>query len=313
MSDAAGGAVAESAAPTVDSGAEPVKTNEAPKPRTIDDDLGDVFKKYGGYEYAKGKKLDSPENLKRMLGRVTGVDSAAAEALKKSQKADALEAKIAQIAKLKGSEMTAAIKSLGLDDKAVRAAFEDEILAEADREKEQQGMSERERQYARRNAEQEAELKTFKQQQEAAKKAQEQEQYVARVTEVGKRLEGVTVAALQRAKIPPESAPHFLQAIAERLDRNERLGLGLDEAELADVVLKEQEDMASGFLKSKASPDLADMLEAQGVAKPLMEEFAKRIRAKANGGAVTPIAVSNGQARPQGQTDAEKMAFWRGR
>ena len=39
-----------------------------PRPRTIDDDLEDVLKKHGGYEYAKGKKLDSAANLKRMRG-----------------------------------------------------------------------------------------------------------------------------------------------------------------------------------------------------------------------------------------------------
>lgn len=316
MEGEGGGAVAAEApvsgAPVAGKEVGAVDVETAPKKRTIDDDLDDIFKKHSGYEYAKGKKLDTAANLKRMLGRVGGVESAANKALQTEKESEALKGSLSRISQLPPSERLGALEKSGIDPKLIREAVEESILAEHAKEQERQGMTERERQFAKQLEEREQELGKYRQEQEAAKLEQEHEAFVARVNEVGRRLEDVTVKALQRAKITPESSPHFIQAIADRLDRNERLGLGLDEGELADVVLKEQEDMATGFLKTKAPADLADMLDASGLSRPLMEEFARRIRAKVTGGIPAPVASRPViPSKQNGQSDVDKMAFWR--
>ncbi len=301
-------------APVAD--AAPAEKSEAvekapPKPRTIDDDLEDVLKKHGGYKYkasGKEKSVEKAADLKRMLSKVDGLDSVASEALKKSQRADAIEAGLAGIAKLPPRERLKALEALGVPKKLLREATEEDILEEDAREKSQAHLSEREKAAQRRIDEQEAELAGFRESKQRQEQEQEESAQVARITEVGQRLERVTVAALQKAKVQPGEAPQYLEAIAKVLDRNERLGLGLDEDELAEVVVNERETSGRGWLKGKAAPDLADVLEAEGAAKGLMEEFARRIRAKRDGGTPAPQRVSQSSPQQGSQTLSEKMA-----
>lgn len=291
--------------------AAPVEGTAEPKPRTIDDDLEDVLKKHGGYKYkaaGKDKSITAAADLKRMLSRVDGTDSAASEALKIRQESDGLKAKLAGISKLPPRERIAAMEAAGVPRKLLREAIEEEILEEDAKEKQRSHLTQRERELQARLDGQDAELATYKQQQARAKQEQEQAEQVTRINEVGQRLEKVTVAALLKAKITPESSPQFIQAIAARLDRNERLGLGLDEDELADVVMQEQEQGAVGWLKGKAPPDLADVLESSGIAKPLMEEFAKRVRARQGLGTPTPIRTTSTPAKSDDETREQKIA-----
>ncbi len=329
MSDGAapGGAepasTGEPAAVTETNVTAPPKQGEAaatPKPRTIDDDLEDVLKKHGGYKYKAGgkeKSVTAAADLKRMLSRVDGTDSAASEALKAKQEAEGIKSRLASLKGMKPIERAKALAELVGDERLVEEAYEEVFLSKAEKEKQAAGMTPRERELADALEKRDGELATFRRQQEQADEEQKQAEYVARVTEVGKRLEGVTVAALQKAKVAPEMAPNYIEAIAKRLDRNERLGLGLDENEIADVVMAEQETTAVGWLKGKAAPDLADVLESQGLAKSLMEEFAKRIRAKVNGGTASQVQRISGTPPPMnGEANgsvAEKLAFWRSR
>ena len=59
---------------------------------------------------------------------------------------------------------------------------------------------------------------------------------------------------------------------------------------------------------------VVDMLEASGAAKPLMEEFARRIRAKLTGAPAQPVNGQPAPAQPTkqpGNTKAELLNFWR--
>ncbi len=306
----------------------PGETAATPKPRTVDDDIEDVFKKAGGLKYKAGgkeKAVTSAADLRRLLSRVDGTDSAASEALKRTQEADTIKNRLASVAKLPPRERLGALKEAGVDPALIREALEEQILEEDEKARRQQHLTAEQRAFLADKEKFEAERGQYQQQQRQAKEQAEQEAYVQRVIEVGKRLEQVAVGALQRAKIGGEHAQHFLQAIAERLDRNERLGLGLDEGEVADVVMKEQASLARGYYNGVGVSDHADELDSMEMpdpsdpnkkttrAKLLMQEFARRIRAKQNGTPGPGYSVSSATQPPRqsngaSQTVAEKMA-----
>lgn len=329
MSDEAAAAPVETpteAAPA-DAGERPAaEAKPPPKPRTVDDDIEDIFKKAGGLKYKAGgseKTITSVKDLRQHLSRVSGVDAAAAEALKEKQEAAALKAKKESIKKLKGADRARAIAEFFEEDHdAMREAFAEDILADDAKRQERAKMSERERQMQDELDRYRTEAEKAKTEREELQRQREEEEFTKRVTEVGARLESTAVKALGKAKIPAEHAPRFLQAIAERLDRNERLGLGLDEDEVAEVVMNEHGSLADAFYGSLDVGALADRLEAQmaddsekpgekvSKLKLLMRECARRIKAKMG---VAPV-VSNGAARMPAkpvESDAEKMAFWR--
>jgi len=324
MSDDAGAPV--EAAP-VEAQADPVAPAEAkpPKPRTPDDDFEDLLKKSGGLKYKAGgkeKAITSTADLKRLLSRVDGTESAATEALKAKQEADSIKAQVNALAKMRPAERIKALAGMGIDPKAIREAFEEEILSESDREKQQSNLTPREREYEAKLREREAELEGYREQQEAAKREEEERAYVERVSQTGDRLTKATVGALQKAKITGEHAPHFLNAIADRLDRNERLGLGLDEDELAEAVVKEHETLADQYYGGLDVSALSEKLESQAIADPadpskqttrlklLLRHEAAKIRARQNG---APVArpSANGASPPNGDTVADKLGFWR--
>ncbi len=274
------------------------ETKPPPKPRTSDDDFEDLLKKSGGLKYKAGgkeKAITSTADLKRLLSRVDGTESAASEALKARQEADSVKARVSALAKMRPAERIQALAGMGIDPKAIREAFEEEILADDERAKSQLHLTPREREYEAKLREQDSELASIREEREAARKEQEEAAYAERVTQTGERLTKATVGALQKAKITGEHAPHFLNAIAQRLDRNERLGLELDEDELADIVVKEHETLADQYYGGLDVPALADKLGGMVIADPedptkqttrlklLMKECARRIRATVNG------------------------------
>lgn len=303
---------------------EPVEGGEAkqageappPKPRTIDDDIEDVFKKSGGLKYKAGgkeKSITTAADLKRLLSRVDGTDTAASEALKVKQEREAEKAARAELKKLPPRERLKALQDMGFDAESIRDAAYDIALEEDEKAKRQAGLTPEQRAFLADKEQFESERGQFQATQRQAKEKAEQEAYIQRVTALGDRLEDVVVKAFHKAKIQPGQAPLFLkQGIAEALDRSERLGLGLDESEIADVVMREHEELATGWIKGKSAPDLADVLETTGLAKALMEEFAKRLRAKR--GSVpgdyssTTIARAPAQSNGTSMTAAQKMA-----
>ena len=293
------------------------------KVRTSDDDYDDLIKK-SPLKYKAGgkeKSINSAADLKRLLSSRESTEAAISEALKEKNEAAGIKQKLAAIGKLRPSERLNALQSIGIDPQLLQEAVEESILAEDEKRKSQEGMSQREREMAAALERQSSELRTYRQQQEEAKRQQEEDAQVARINEVGERLNKTTLGALQKAKIPGHQAPQFIEAIAKRLDRNERLGLGMDEDEIAEVVLTEQGDMADQFYGAIEVPAMADRLEAMAVADPLdpskqttrakllMREFARRLRSQVEQPAQTFQGSRPAQQTQNGRelTAAEKM------
>lgn len=305
MSDGAPPVVAATTAADLSDKA-PVEGAEA-KPPVEEDELEALLKKKPVKYKAAGKEktVTSSKDLARLLSRVDGTEAAQTDAARIKQANAEREAKVASLAKMSPRDRLAALKGMGIDPALVREAAEEEIIAEADRAASLSKLSPEERKFREERERFESERQQFERQQHEAREAQEQEAEVARITATGQRLEQVTVKALQLAKVSPDIAPMMLPRIAEVLDRNERLGLGLDEEELAIEVTKEHESMALGWLKGKSPADLHEALEASGLLKPLLLEARDRIRNKnASPFDRAPPAPTNGAPKPQGDDRA---------
>lgn len=292
------------------------------------DELEELLKKKPLKYKAAGKEkaVTSSKDLARMLSRIDGTDAAASEALKAKEEAAALKAKKDGIKKLKGAERARAIAEFFEEDPtAMREHFAEDILADVARQEERAKLSERERQMADELDQYKSKAQKLEEEQARAERQREEEAFVARVQQVGQKLEKVAVGALTKAKIPAEHAPKFLRVIGERLSKNEKLGLSLDEDEVAEVVMNEHGELADMFYGSLEIPALADRLEAQVQEDPdkpgekvsklraLMRECARRIKAKT--GAPVSIAT-NGLAAHRApvqklESDADKLNFWR--
>ncbi len=334
MSDGAAAAPAEAPAAEPTEGTEVVAKPEGekppPKPRTIDDDLEDVFAKHKtGATYKAGGKEKAAKSwaeAKRVLSFADGANEAADRAAKQVKEADGLKAKLAAVAKLRPAERLNALKEAGIDPQVIREAVEESILDEDEKQKAQAHLSPREREYEAKLREREEELTHFRTQQEAAKREQEEAAYVERVTQTGERLNKATLGALQKAKITGEHAPRFLQAIADKLDRNERLGLGLDEDDLAEVVMKEHESLADNYygglgldaLSAKLEGAMMDDPDRPGVKvsrlKLLMRHEAAKIRARQNGTGAPVVGGRSSTVPPAaGANSVSDLDFWRRR
>ncbi len=317
MSDVVAAAVANTTeAQTESVETKPTEGAAPAKARTPDDDFEDLLKKSGGLKYkAKGKEkaVTTVSDLRRLLSSRDEIEAGTSEALKKAQEGDHLRQQLASLKQMRPLERAKALAALVGDEQTVREAYEELFISEDEKAKQDAHLSQREREMKHAIEERDAELQRFRGESERAAKQRQVEEHAARVQEVGQRLEKVAVAALQKAKIQGENAPHFLQAIAERLDRNERLGLGLDESEIADVVMGEHRNLASTFVKGMAPPDLADMLDECGLTKSLCDELARRIRARVAGPqAAAPVRV-NGSTHADStplNTDNDKRKFW---
>mgnify|MGYP003438753978 CR=1 FL=1 len=95
------------------------------KVRTVDDDIEDVFKKSGGLKYkaaGKEKSISSAAELKRILSRVDGTESAAQEALKAQAEAAGIKKQLASLKDMKPRERAKALAALVGDERLVREA-----------------------------------------------------------------------------------------------------------------------------------------------------------------------------------------------
>ncbi len=297
-----------------------------PKPRTIDDDLEDVFKKHGGYEYSKGKKLERAQDLKRMLGRGSAEQAATQEALKRAQKADSIEQSIAQLEHLPKPERLKALKALGIKPESIRDAMEDDILEADAKAKERSALSQREREMQERIDKQETEL----QQVAEAKRQWEEEQkhaaHVAEIEAIGQRMDAAALKAVQKLKIDPKHVSRFLPAIAERLDRAERLkqlnpGYEYDENDVAEMVATEHGELADQFYGGLELEALAERLERIQIEDPenpgkkmsrlsqLMKHQAAKIRARLNGSA--PVANFQQPRQTNGKEETQQERWER--
>lgn len=324
VGDGGGAAPAAPAAAPAEGGSESAAGAPAApaKARTIDDDLEDVIKKHGGYEYAKGKKLDSAQNLKRMLGRVGGVDSAAEAALKKTQEADGLKAKLSKVAELPPRERAKALEELGIPKKVWREALEEDLLAEDARYKAEQGMTERERQLAREAEDTKAELEGLRGEKTKAEAAEKERQFLAESDQMYGQMVDAATKAFDLAGFPkgsPELVLAVMNPLAERIDRAKKLGLDVDPVELAEVAIAERSKISNDWNAARPLEDLSASLEAiqtteedphrpgqkMNRLRQLMVHEAAKIRAKVTGGNPAPAQ----QQRPVAQNgDSRSMA-----
>lgn len=304
---------------------EPIKAKPV-KPRTADDDFEDLLKKSGGLKYKTGgkeKTITTAADLKRVLSFADGANEAADRAAKQSKEAESKTATINALAKMRPADRLRALESLGVPKAALIEALEEDVLTDDDKRQELAKLTPEQRALRAERDAFEAERSEFVQQKEREREQQEEHEYLQKVSATGERLTKVTVGALQKAKISGEHAPRFLSAIADRLDRNERLGLELDEGELAEQVMEEHGSLADQFYSGLEIPALAERLSAIEVddpAKPgaktsrlklLMRHEAARIKAQMNGGTPPPVRVTPPQQVQNGHremTIAEKLA-----
>gem|GEM_PF-6538212 len=319
------GVAAQTARPTAPE-PEPAVRN-AQKPRTPDDDYDELLKK-SALKYRAGgkeKSITSAADLRRLLSSRDTTETAVAEAHRAKVEADGITAKLSAMEKMQPRERARAIAELlGGGEKGtrlVREAIEEEILAEDAARKAQEHLTPREREYEARLSARERELTDLREQQESAQRAQEETAYVERVNQAGDRLTKAAVGALKKANISGEYAPHFLPSIANRMDRNERLGLGLDEDELAEMAVREHESMADSYYGSLDVPALADKLGGMAVTDPedatkqttrlklLMRECARRLRSSMGAGLPSPLParLQQQQGGDRELTRAEKL------
>lgn len=317
-------------APGEESNAAPAEPKAPPKPRTVDDDLEDIFKKAGGFEYTKGKKVGSVAELKRMMGKVQETDSVATEALKVRQTQQDRDATIEKLAEMPSKERTAALKKLGFSDKAIEALKEsvyDDLLGDDAKRQEEAKLSEGERRLRRELEQRDAELaqhRTRAQQEEAQRKEQafieENNRLYAEVENAA--LEGFKLAGLQAGKDSPLLLT-ILPAIGAELDRAKRLGLELSPADIAESVTRERAKLSDDWNLGRPLEDLSASLGAMEVDDPqrpgqkttrlklLLRHEAAKLRASMTPGGQQVVATAPRAPRQEAQSVAEKMAFWR--
>lgn len=321
MSDAV--AAPATTAPTAEA-----TTSEAPKeggvvasppPRTPDDDLDDIFKKAGGFKYpSKGKEkvATTASEIRRLLSRDATRDSAFEETSKKVQEYEEWKQRRQGISDLPARERMKAIDELLGEgaSKSAREAYEEQILEEAEREKQLGRLSPQERHLQAELEKRDNELKGFKATQAKEAQAREHEQMVAQVGQIEEHLGRLIVPALTKAKISPDALATFYEKVADRIHRNSKTGLPVDEAEVAEIIVAEHDNVGTEWLTNKPIPDIYDIFESKGMLQPLKDEMVRRIKAKQNGGGVagynqnttqtTQNGSSNGTHAPRG------LAFW---
>lgn len=307
---------------------EPVEVREeAPKPakpRTPDDDYDDILKKTGGLKYkaaGKEKSVTSAADLRRLLSRVDGTDSAASEALKAKAEADNIKSQVNSLAKLKPEERIRALESMGIPRKLIREAIEQDILSEDDRRQEQEKLSPRERELQSRLDAQETQLREHNQAKAEWEAKQVEDAHVAQSSAMYEKITTIAAKALQTAKIAGTHVPRFLPAIASEIDRAEGLGLEYDENDIAETVVKEHATLARDYysgldveahaeeLSAMEMPDPENPAKTTTRLKMLMRREARRLKAMQSGVQPSAPRPSNG-AQPGGQrqmTAAEKL------
>ncbi len=139
----------EAAAP-VEAVEAPAEGGEAPAkvaPKVEEDPLDALLKtKPVKYKAAgKEKTITTSKDLQRLLSRVDGTDTAAAEALKVKQANDAREAKVKSLAKMPKAERLRVLEEMGIPRNVIFEAFEEDVLTSAEKEKAQAQLTPRER------------------------------------------------------------------------------------------------------------------------------------------------------------------------
>ena len=316
----------EAAAP-VEAVETPAEGGEAPAkaaPKVEEDPLDALLKtKPVKYKAAgKEKTITTSKDLQRLLSRVDGTDTAAAEALKVKQANDAREAKVKSLAKMPKAERLRVLEEMGIPRNVIFEAFEEDVLTSAEKEKAQAQLTPRERELQEKLEAHEARVAEFEKAEQQRQQQEEESAFVAQAGEAYETMSTAAVKALTLAKIPASAAPRFLPAIAEDLDRAARLGLDVSPEDLAEKVVQRQGAEADGFYASLPIEALADRLEAMEVedaAKPgtkvsrlkqLMLECARRIRARTSSPVPTIELGQPPVQRPNGKremTAAEKF------
>ena len=305
MSDEAAATPSAEAPPPVDT--KPAETEPTkPKERGPDDDYDEMLKKSGGLKYkaaGKEKVVTSAAELRRILSRVEGTESAVGAAAKAKQAADAREAQISSIAKLKPAERLKALEAIGIPVDALRESVIDQILGDEAKEKEQAGLTDRERQMARQIEERDAKLHEHETARQRFEAEQAEAAQVAQSEQLYGKISSIAVGALKSAKIAPEHVNAFLPGIAQEIDRRESLGLDYDPQDIAETVVARHGALAREYyagldleshleeLRSLEMPDPENPGKKTTRLKLMMRAEAKRIRAS-NGQPSSPVVTT---------------------
>ena len=285
-----------------------------PKPRTQDDDFEDLLKKSGGLKYkaaGKEKTVTTAAELKRLLSRVGGADEVAGAALKTKSESEGLKSRIDSLAKMRPADRIKALEEIGVPASMLREAIEEQILADDAKHKEREHLTPREREMQQRLEDQEAELSKHTHAREQWEREQAEEKEAAQSGQLYKKISTLAAKALQSHKIAPEHVNRFLPAIAEEIDRKERLGLEYDEQDIAETVVKQHGSLARNYyagldldahleeLRGMECPDPENPGRKTTRLKLMMRAEAKRLRGEKSG-ASAPV-VRQVRAEPNGQ------------
>jgi hypothetical protein len=297
--------------------AEPTtKAAPPPKPRTPDDDFEDLLKKSGGLKYkaaGKEKSITSAAELRRILSRVDGTEAAAGAALNARREADGIKARVEALAQMKPADRLKALAEIGIPADKLREAFEEQILADDEKRTAQKDLTPRERELQARLEEREAALAEHESARQRWEREQFEEKEAAQAGQLYEKISTVAAKALQSSRIAAEHVNAFLPAIAEEIDRKERLGLEYDEQDIAETVVKRHGNLARDYyagldlaahldeLRAMEMPDPADPTKKTTRLKLMMRAEAARIRGEKSGGASPVVrqvraAESNGVA-----------------
>jgi hypothetical protein len=310
--------------PSAETEPTPVETKEPAaepkKPRTIDDDLEDVFKKHGGAAFKAGgkeRKATTWAETKRHLSRVAGTDDAATEALRVRAEAEGITSTAKKLASLPKAERIKALEKLGFKKADIYEAFEDEVLTGAQKREEQSKLTERERQLQADLEDRDARLADFTAKQEAAEAERREAAEAAEGEALYKELSGIAGQALQKAKVSAARAHEYLPAIARRMDQAKKLGLDISPDEIASEIMESRGVEAREHYTGLDVGAMADEFEAMQVDDPdapgkktskanlLKREWRRRIEAR-NGVQSVPVRAAQPTNGASKQTAQDK-------
>lgn len=308
MSDAAAPAPAAEtapAAPTPESA-----PAETPKPVDPLAELDERIAKAGLKVKVGGKErpVQSMREALRALERVGGVEARLAEVAAREQQAQAiLERETRLKAAKSGRERAAILREFAGD--AFDEAAEEAILERIEREKQMADMTPREREMAQALAEREQRLAAYEAEKQKAEELQRAQAEEAELSELRERLAGVAVKTLQAAGLSKTAAPDAGRRLAFLMSRAQKLGLDLDESDLAPKLIEHARSDTRSYLTGLKGPALLEWL-----GDDVVREVTRAAVARAEGRPTASLPKPDAQPKPRQEREETRsmspMAAW---
>lgn len=291
-----------------------------PKAPDLFSELGATLKKHGGLKLKSAGRevaLDDPQAIVRRLQQADGMSSKLEELLKEREDVSR-ERELRQ--KLKETrdprqrvQLLRELAGEGFDEAAEAAMVE--------RMERERGLEKLSPDARRLQQQLEQERSERERLEGEAKQLKERQEFEATQTEaraIFQQIGQASVKALQSLGLKPESAGPFIPEMIRYCVKSSRMGLGLSEHDIAEHLAGQREEMNLGWLKGHSAESLFDKLEKAGLTKALLDEGAKRVRAKlAGAGSGPPPPAAPRQAAPaqktangEAKTSIQSTAFW---